>query len=333
VLKTNAISIVEAAYDLEGDSRAWLQRVLDRAAPRLDRGLGVIATLYAPTLAPDATPCVSWKVRGKVCQALLAVSSAYSDIYHRLNSAAPGGSVARSLNMSPKEAAVWPPFANFLHGLGIRDLTRILSRDPDSHVVAFTAPMPDFRGPTRKDLGRWARIMAHVSAGARLRRVFGPQKVDISVGAEAVLSTSGTLLHGHRQAQDADTREALRRATQAIDRARSKARSREDEALDLWQGLVAGRWSLVDRFDADGRRFVVARRNDPHIGDPRGLTLRERQVLAYAAMGHSLKLIAYTLGLSIGCVSGCRARAMGKFGLRTQAQVAEMFAPKSRRGP
>jgi hypothetical protein len=57
------------------------------------------------------------------------------------------------------------------------------------------------------------------------------------------------------------------RAAKAIDRARSRARSNEDEALELWQGLVAGRWSLVEQFDSDGRRFLVARKNDPVVAE------------------------------------------------------------------
>ena len=36
----DAIEIVEAAYDLTGDTRAWLTRLLECAGPRLDRGLG-----------------------------------------------------------------------------------------------------------------------------------------------------------------------------------------------------------------------------------------------------------------------------------------------------
>jgi DNA-binding CsgD family transcriptional regulator len=331
-VKTDAISIVEAAYDLEGDSRAWLQRLLDRAAPRLDRGFGVVATIYAPNLLPEALPFALRKMDDTVCQALLAMSVAHSDMYHRLNSGAPSGSVVRLLGMSAQEAGRWPPFVEFMHAHGIRDLTGIVARNPDGQAVGFTAPMPDLRGPTRKELSRWAKITAHISAGARLRRAFGSSKMDISAGADAILSPSGVLVHGQPRAQGPDAREELRCATKAIDRARSKARAREDEALDLWQALVAGRWSLVDRFDADGRRFIVAKRNDPQVRDPRALTLRERQVLAYAAMGNSLKLIAYTLGLSVGCVSGSRARAMGKLGLSTQAQLVETFAPKPRAG-
>jgi len=153
---------------------------------------------------------------------------------------------------------------------------------------------------------------------------------DFAEGAAAVLAPSGAIVHGEKDAQNPDARESLQRAAKAIDRARSKARGNEDEALDLWQGLVAGRWSLVEQFDSDARRFLIARRNDPQVTDPRALNLRERQVLAYVAMGHPAKLIAYSLGISRSSVSTARQTAMRKLGLRTTADVVRLFAEGSR---
>jgi DNA-binding CsgD family transcriptional regulator len=89
--------------------------------------------------------------------------------------------------------------------------------------------------------------------------------------------------------------------------------------MALWQAMVEGRWSLVDHFDSDGRRFVVAHRNDAAVPDMRGLTWRERQVAAYAALGHANKLIAYELGLSVGTVGQHLATARAKLGTIAQA--------------
>ena len=55
---------------------------------------------------------------------------------------------------------------------------------------------------------------------------------------------------------------------------------------------------MIDRFDSDGRRFVVAVKNDPDHPDPRGLAARERQIAEYVGLGCASKEIAYTLGLS-----------------------------------
>ena len=69
--------------------------------------------------------------------------------------------------------------------------------------------------------------------------------------------------------------------------------------------------------DSDGRRFILAHRNDPDAPDIRGLTLRERQVVAYVALGHANKVIAYELGLTISTVASHLARARLKLGLRS----------------
>lgn len=97
------------------------------------------------------------------------------------------------------------------------------------------------------------------------------------------------------------------------------------------EGLVAGRWSLVDHFDGDGRRFVVARRNDPDAGDPRGLTQRERQVAEFVGLGRSAKEIAYLFGVSTSAVSNAIARVQVKLGLGSRVEVAAFFAPSGLR--
>jgi DNA-binding NarL/FixJ family response regulator len=105
----------------------------------------------------------------------------------------------------------------------------------------------------------------------------------------------------------------LREGVRAIERARGPLRRRDPrEAIELWRGLVAGLWSLVDHFDSDGRRYLVAHRNDPRTPDPRGLTERERQIVAYADLGQSNKHIAYQLGLSPSTVAVHLARAREK---------------------
>jgi hypothetical protein len=114
-VKTDAISIVEAAYNCEGDARAWLGRLLEIATPKVDRGFGVAITTHSP-------------------------------------------------NMRPEDSL---------------------------------------------------------------------SKGDLSGGADAVLSPSGSVAHAEVGAQSLSARESLR-AAKAIDRARSKARGNEDEALRLF---------------------------------------------------------------------------------------------------
>jgi DNA-binding CsgD family transcriptional regulator len=333
-MKADAISIVEAAYDCDSDTPTWFRRLLEQIAPKLDRGFGVTVSPYAPDMRPEDLTLYEHRVDPQLAEAARAIVVAYPEIFH--HSLRGGGSIdtaTRVNGLTPREARIWPPFVRYMHPFGIRDVIGVVARDPSGHAVFFSTPSPDFRRPTRQECILWSRIAAHISAGSRLRRALPVDGADIAAGADAVLSPSGAIAHAEAPLQDRGARDSLRSAAKAIDRARSKARSNDDEALDLWQGLVAGRWSLVDRFDNDGRRYLVARKNDPDVRDPRALTLRERQVLAYAAMGHPLKLIAYSLGLSLSTVSVNRRTAMRKLGLQHHADIVALFAPAPAAAP
>ena len=94
----------------------------------------------------------------------------------------------------------------------------------------------------------------------------------------------------------------------------------------LWEALVQGRWSLVDHFDSDGSRFVVAVENAPQVKDPRGLTSLEMTVAEELGRGKTAKEIGYVLGISIAAVNNALSQVRSKLGLRSRAEVAAFFA-------
>ena len=94
-----------------------------------------------------------------------------------------------------------------------------------------------------------------------------------------------------------------------------------------------GTWSLIDRFDNDGRHFMVARRNEPHALDPRRLAKREWQVAILCATGASNKQIAYELGISESTVGTHISRAMRKLGCKNRVQLAEITQRAWRASP
>ncbi len=66
-------------------------------------------------------------------------------------------------------------------------------------------------------------------------------------------------MHAEGAAKHRDARAFLRHAALATERARGALRNADpDQALQLWRGLVDGRWSLIEQFSSDGRRFLVA---------------------------------------------------------------------------
>ena len=98
-----------------------------------------------------------------------------------------------------------------------------------------------------------------------------------------------------------------------------------DKALEVWRGLVAGRWSLVDHFDTDGKQFLLAMKNAPRTQAVVDLTPREGRVCALAAMGHRDKEIAYLLGLSMSSVTAALHRARKKLKVTTRVELAQAW--------
>lgn len=100
------------------------------------------------------------------------------------------------------------------------------------------------------------------------------------------------------------------------------------EAATVWDGLMSGHWSLVGRFDRDGKRHLLLRRNRAAERAPVTLTPHEASVVDYAVLGHSNKRMAYELGISQPNVSECLRRACAKLGVGTRAGLMELVSTK-----
>jgi len=144
--------------------------------------------------------------------------------------------------------------------------------------------------------------------------------------AAAILSRDGDLLHVEGEAKLGAARRALRKAARDIERARTSSRADVEEALALWKGLVSARWTLVDHFDAQGTRYIVARENAPDGSTLSKLTLTERAVVAYAARGLTTKEIAYTLGLADATIRVLLMRAARRCGVASRGELVKLAA-------
>jgi DNA-binding CsgD family transcriptional regulator len=250
--------------------------------------------------------------------------------YHRATGQRSGLSFVASV---PELRRLGPIYLQAIESFGFRDVVTLVAGDPTPEGCVVALPARSELAQTAAVRARWQRVASHVAAGFRLHRKISETVArERAEAAEAVLTVSGKVEHATAEARKPSTREAFRAAVIALERARGPLRRRDpDAAIDLWRGLVQGRWSLVDRFERDGRRYIVAHRNDPAALDPRSLTDRERQVVGYVALGHSNKLIAYELGLSPSTVGVLLARAAAKLGARSRAELVTMV-PAHREG-
>jgi DNA-binding CsgD family transcriptional regulator len=99
------------------------------------------------------------------------------------------------------------------------------------------------------------------------------------------------------------------------------------EGPRAWQSFMAGRLTVIDRFEQAGRHVVLA------VGDvpaaPR-LTRRETEALTHAARGHDDKRIAYELGLQPSTVASLLTRAARKLGVDNRMALIRRFLADAR---
>lgn len=89
---------------------------------------------------------------------------------------------------------------------------------------------------------------------------------------------------------------------------------RQEPHAPLWQAFVAGKLTVIDRFEHAGRRVVLAVGEVPSTPARQRLTGREAEALAHAARGHDDKRIAYDMGLQPSTVASLLSRAARKLG-------------------
>jgi DNA-binding CsgD family transcriptional regulator len=107
-------------------------------------------------------------------------------------------------------------------------------------------------------------------------------------------------------------------------------RADSDRAVLDWKVLVEHRWSLLDHFDRDGKRYLLACRNSPAALASSLLTPREREVVLLAARGHANKLIGYELGIATSTVGVLLNRAAARLGVHTRRALITAFATSGR---
>ncbi|MBT8468022.1 MAG: helix-turn-helix transcriptional regulator [Deltaproteobacteria bacterium] len=322
------IALVEAAYNLELGPAEWLPNLLRAGAGILDLGQGCAATLWAGTSS-----------NGEPLLAQLHAESGPADLTMRFARA------AREVDPDCARAVALPggPRVNTLTGakgrhpeahdaltkhLGCRDILSLWAMDPDHHGVGIHIPSATVIEPSRRARERWHMLSVHIAAGHRLRRRLGQMPkgtplTQIPRDAMALLDPRRCRLEEIEGNAPSDRAlDQIRNAAVGVDLARAQLRGGDGcEALRLLEGVIRGRWSIVDWFDADGRRFILALPNAAHIHDPRGLTERELQVATYVGAGESSKLVAYRLGISRSRVSELLRRAMRKLGIETTGQL------------
>ena len=327
---TRAIELVDTAYRLDGTEAEWLDALLRCAREDIDTGCGVYAFTGnedVPNLA--ASPVFVQQDLDEGYAARLAelnrdAPRAIFDLVRpRLVTC---GSLDQALGA---DSPVLTHFRAVMKPTGVVDGFSIFAKDAAGGSLTLSSPSRVVLDPAPRVRGIWHRVGLHAASALRLRRRIAAQQGPRT--PDALLQRSGKLAHAESDiADDAHAKSALARAVQAMEHARhADMRGSPDRALALWQGLVAGQWSLVDHWENGGRRYVAAYRNRPGLHDPRAFTETERAVLKYLTLGATNKEVSYALGLPAGTVSTSVSGILKKLRLRRRVDLA-LFAETSR---
>lgn len=321
------LDLLESAYRLDLDDDAWMGALLEEARPALDRGLG-LSGYFVDASAPDSFEawgfgCAGMDEREERGRWELWSAHAPVALKRHAHLHAPVGYASQLPPGNVAREAIEQSFE-------LTDRADVLGISAiDAHGVGCALAVPDpvrqSRRPRSVERLVWERTAAHLAGALRLRRRLREAP---SLG-EAILDPSGRVEHAEDVAKPAAARERLREAALRFDQARVRGEAQDPlEVTAQWRALVAGRWTLVDEFDRDGRRYIVARPNRPAPDPLKKLSARETQVVRAAAFGHSNKLIAYELGVAPSTVSACLRRAVTKLGVRDRLELIRLCAER-----
>jgi DNA-binding CsgD family transcriptional regulator len=222
-----------------------------------------------------------------------------------------------------------PALRAFLRQFSMRDTWQANGTSSDRGGAILAFGLPAIAQLPRGIEASWGRIGSHLAAAHRLRDRLergGP------LPSACILTPGGRVVHAEGPGQAASEREVLRDAARAIDRARTRAyRNDPEHVLAAWRALVGGRWSLLDAFESDGRRLMVAKVNEPAALDrpaADALPLRARQVAMRLARGEANKVIAYELGVSASTVAWHVRKLAERIGVRTRVELVQRLAAR-----
>jgi DNA-binding CsgD family transcriptional regulator len=320
------LKVVEAGYAWIEDEHAWLDGIIDSAS---DFGIGTGIAAYSVKLdgEPTVTAAAHRGTPDGFFERIQNFTTALSpDMVREMYAPTEfcGNAMYRLRRLAKKQGRSIDEISSGMRA----DLWALIAGDPRRRAVALVFPGdaeldPDRPFPKARVLGLAA---AHLGAALRLRELAEPGLESDGI-TDSILDPSGKILHAIGAAKERGSRESLVEAVVRRERARGKLRRVDaDEAAAQWAVLVAGKWSIVDFVDRDGKRLLLARKNPVAGPDIAALSEEERDVLWLATHGHTRKYIAYELGLSVAQVGRRLVSAMRKYKVSSRRELLRRFA-------
>ncbi|MFP4430656.1 MAG: response regulator transcription factor [Spirochaetaceae bacterium] len=231
--------------------------------------------------------------------------------------------VSEKLQNLGLRVADFPPLESRFRRLGFRDLLLSWAVRAPGAALAFAQPLTQARLLSATEAARWERLGNHVACGYRLRS---------ELAGTAPLHRAAAVFRpdGRPEQLDGATaarREALSHLVRSIDKARAADfRRGTASVVDLWKGLIDGRWILFDHVDLDGKRYILLVDGRDGLSKMRSLSPKERAVARAVAENRTNKEIAFELGIGLPSVATYLSRALAKLGVSSRRDLQAVYA-------
>jgi DNA-binding NarL/FixJ family response regulator len=303
------LGLVEAAHDGQGDWQAWCERLLEATQRFLSCSLVNLGVLqrheerYECVANTSTVPDMRDLLRSQVAR----MAPAEMDPFARYPAYL--GTMQRVLGPEPPP----PEVGEFITTVGSVDVLGLVGI-VDEYTISVGGPYAVKRLKIPSAEQRLLKQVAlHLEAGLRLRL-----RKSAEVG---VLSPDGRVLHAENALTDAAAaRSELSHHVARVERTRTRRQRTASTAADAWSALVSGEWGIVERTDADGKRYyaVIETHCSPRL---KALTPLETQVTELSARGLTGKAVGYALGLTTPTVSRTLFDATLKLGLGSRTEL------------
>ncbi len=322
------LSVLRAMYCIDREETAWMRGIVEAARP-YDLGLGIGGYVTELGVEIGFRALYSEIERVKVPALDAAVRTLPTGFWRRCHLPGPAALNVDALRAAaaaegmPPEALPPEAFSSLIWGA--------IGGDPEVECANLCFACRDREALRAEDRVVLDGFAAHFGAALRLRARIGKRPAPDDVTTEAVLSPEGRVL----DARGSAAKRALPTLSEGAKR-QERARSRKADAQErvaLWTALLDGRWSVVESIERDGKRMLLACRNEPRTARMHRLSARERSVLQYEALGHSHKYVSYELGLSVPAVVAALRSALRKLGLKSRRELLRTFGGLPPGGP
>jgi DNA-binding CsgD family transcriptional regulator len=317
------MKILGAIYQVEQPRNSWLAGVVRAVASTLERGASIAGLLYdisnGTDVRLDAVDAVDvspgWWQAGVEMHHDPRLARAIITGYRSIMCASLpelGAGDRRAMQIAHRD---------YFDRFGVRQQTSVNGLDSSGKGCCLYLFSKESTALSDSKREYYSQIATHLSTAYRLQRRLSADEPLKSAEVEAVLKPNGDIEHVEAGAKAARARQSLKIAVREREVTRRSPPAQRSPVLKNWKGLVAARWTLVDRYERGGQRYVLARENAPGSFGPSQLSAREQQVAALAALGRSNKLISYELGLAHSTVRVLIARACAKLAVLSRCEL------------